>query len=368
MRLLVEERCENHNPPDIEDIEVSMFGAGFGECLCVHLPGGMWILVDSCRGLSGQPASLEYLEELGIDVETSVSLVVASHWHIDHVQGFTELVEVCRSAEPVMSGALHSMELLTYAGASQYLGTSVPHAIEELTRTLKLISEQETRFITPAQARMRLLEYRFGSVYSSVTALSPSPASVAAAISDLAWARLEPGVVIRTPRPDHNSAAVVLGVRAGDTAVLLASDLENHPDRSRGWRAVVDINGLSSRMNAVKVAHHGSENADSGVVWDELLVANPIGMLTHFHRGSVHLPEGSQLAKIASRCGALYSTSGPSWTPAVMPAGEAARRLAKGRSIGWRSPGLGHVRLRARPCGPEQGWRVSLCGPAAGVT
>src|SRR5207247_10718341 len=112
----------SHTLPDGNDLEVSLFGPGFGECLALHLPGGKWILIDSCRNSQGQPASLAYLREMGVRAASDVAMVVASHWHLDHVDGISEIVQECRSAEPVISAALYTRELLAYAEATRYLG------------------------------------------------------------------------------------------------------------------------------------------------------------------------------------------------------------------------------------------------------
>ena len=44
--------------PSAREIEVSLFGPGYGECVLVHLGEGQWMIVDSCveQGSSSQPA------------------------------------------------------------------------------------------------------------------------------------------------------------------------------------------------------------------------------------------------------------------------------------------------------------------------
>ncbi len=336
--------------------------------MAVHLPGGRWILVDSCPNSAGEPANLAYLKGLGVDTNTDVSLVVASHWHLDHVQGMAEIVQECRGAEPCISAALHTRELLAYAGAVQYLGDAAPRAVAELRRLAnEVAAENPTRFLTLAQARMTLLEVEHAGVTSSVVALSPSPASVSAAVSHLARSTLVPDREVDVPRPDHNAAAVVLLVRSGKVGVLLASDLERESDPKRGWEAAVEATGIGDyRCQVLKVPHHGSVNGDTEVMWRRLLRRRPIGLLTHFHNGSVHLPDPAQLQTLATRFSGLFSTSGPAWVPSRLTATDAAELLVSGRPIRWASPGLGHVRARIRP-GQEKRWRISLCGPAAVV-
>jgi beta-lactamase superfamily II metal-dependent hydrolase len=365
---IISDQCLTHSVPDSNDLEVSVFGPGFGECIAIHLPGGKWILVDSCRNSEGQPATLAYLREMGVEAGSDVAMVVASHWHFDHVDGIAELVRECQSAEPVISQALQARELLAFTKASQYLGPTAPRSIEELRRLTDVVdAASPIRYITTAQARLKLLESRYGTLISSVDALSPSPASVSIAMRQLSQSRLEAGRELEAPRADHNSACVVLRIRSGDVGILLTSDLETRADPARGWLAVVDASGAEAhRSEVIKISHHGSINGDADVIWSHLLAEAPMGIVTHFHNGSVHLPSRGQLEAIAGRCSGLFSTSGPAWTPMALTAEAAAELLAQGGSLSSQPVGLGHVRVRIRP-EDESEWHLSVCGPAAAV-
>src|SRR5437763_4371924 len=88
------------SPPATDEFEISLFGPGFGECIVIHLGGGDWIVVDSCRDLDSKcPVALEYLGKLGVDVRSQVKRVIATHWHDDHIDGISD---VFRSAEASM--------------------------------------------------------------------------------------------------------------------------------------------------------------------------------------------------------------------------------------------------------------------------
>src|SRR5262245_58961005 len=57
-----------HTPPASDEVEISLFGPGIGECSVVHLGGGQWMVVDSCIDRSTRrPVALEYLAEIGVD-------------------------------------------------------------------------------------------------------------------------------------------------------------------------------------------------------------------------------------------------------------------------------------------------------------
>jgi hypothetical protein len=49
-------------PPVPDELELSVFGRGYGEAICIHLGDGDWILIDSCiNPATRRPAALSYL-------------------------------------------------------------------------------------------------------------------------------------------------------------------------------------------------------------------------------------------------------------------------------------------------------------------
>lgn len=75
-------------PPASQEMEVSIFGPGFGECVVLHFGNNDWGVVDSClHPASRLPTALHYLEALKVDVSQSVRFVTATHWHDDHMHG-----------------------------------------------------------------------------------------------------------------------------------------------------------------------------------------------------------------------------------------------------------------------------------------
>jgi hypothetical protein len=54
-------RVIDETAPDLDECEISVFGRGFGEAICVHV-SGEWFLIDSCRNPeTDAPAALSYL-------------------------------------------------------------------------------------------------------------------------------------------------------------------------------------------------------------------------------------------------------------------------------------------------------------------
>ena len=80
--------------PEYDEFELSLFGPGVGECIVIHLGAGEWIIVDSCKG-ERDPAAIEYLKSLKVSLEHEVKLVVATHWHNDHIRGLDTILSKC---------------------------------------------------------------------------------------------------------------------------------------------------------------------------------------------------------------------------------------------------------------------------------
>ena len=106
------EVTEEKNPPKDSEFELSLFGPGYGECIVLHIGGGKWVIVDSFCGSNSTPRAIRYLEEVGVNPKESVCLIVATHWHDDHIRGMADLVKTCRKANFCCSSALLKKEFL----------------------------------------------------------------------------------------------------------------------------------------------------------------------------------------------------------------------------------------------------------------
>ena len=221
-------------PPRADEVEVSLFGPGFGECILVHLGSGNWLLVDSCfdQRRRVQPA-LAYLRQIGYDPASTVRLIVATHWHDDHIRGLTEVVRTCEAADFYCSSALRKPEVLTVIGAqAAYTQSS---GARELHDVLTVLGQRSAVSGSPlirwaGAERLLFQQHLIGErIESTVMSLSPSDASVTRAIR--AIGRLLPqlgGSPRHSPAPSPNDTAVVLWVRIGCTALLLGAELEEN--------------------------------------------------------------------------------------------------------------------------------------------
>ena len=120
---------EAGNPPGENEFEVVLFGPGYGESIVLHIGFGSWVIVDSCINDAGKPRALEYLESIGVNPAQGVELIVATHWHDDHIRGMAKLVEVCSKANFCCANALRTEEFLAAIDALEgQVGLTEPSA------------------------------------------------------------------------------------------------------------------------------------------------------------------------------------------------------------------------------------------------
>lgn len=344
-------------PPRSDEIEVALMGPGYGESLVLHIGLGEWLIVDSCVDRSGKPAALGYLEEIGVDIGRAVEMVVASHWHADHIGGMAQLVHVCQSARFCCAGALRSKEFVAMANALRT--TAVGTAGYDANEIWSVLSHLRERNSHPtwALARRNLLT-RAGC---KVTALSPGddefsefvrssgPHDAAGATGQAIGTRLTP-----------NRLSVVLWIQWQDVSVLLGGDLEK-----RGWRAILQSGYQPPGGASVfKAPHHGSANAHVKEVWDQMLAPEPVAILAPHSLGRNALPTTDDVRRLRSFTPAVYSTAPPGSRSRAKLRGSAAKVVRRaGVSIHSARHDMGVIQLRC-PMDGTKPWSVRLSGPA----
>lgn len=348
---------ERRHPPASDEIEISLFGPGVGECVVLHLGDGSWMVVDSCCAAPGQgPIALEYLSELKVDVGSAVRLVVVTHWHSDHIGGIGEVFSKSKNADLWCSAAVdieHFYELVRLLRGADPGVDEFAKLFTELVQRLPAGSRNVDATPGWAVSGRPMLRLPAGTAQptAEVTALSPSDVAIARAHVKIGEALERAKTDLQSRRlveQSPNEAAIALWVRAGAFEVLLGSDLEESTSPKDGWRAIVADHAAAARpaARAFKVAHHGSKNADSPDVWQSMLVSGAHAALTPFRRQK--LPRPKDLQRLRSRTAELYVTADPEGRKP--PRRDAAvdrtiREVAKKRIVlGGRA---GHVRFRA---------------------
>ena len=292
---------ETGPPPGQGEIELTLLGPGYGESIVLHV-GGVWVLVDSCLNADGEPQALHYLESIGVDPAEAVDLIVATHWHDDHIRGIAKLVEVCTRAKFCCAAALCREEFLSAVDALERRHFSVAGSgVREVHGVFSLLMQANLK-PTRAIANRRIFVHGACEIWS----LSPSDSAFQAFLRSIV--SLVPGEgqgKTRIPYLSPNEVAVALWVRVDDVTVLLGSDLEKW-----GWTEILQsAERPTGKASAFKVPHHGSENAHEPDVWERMLDPDPFAVLTPWRRGDRALPNQRDVRRILSCTTNAYASA-----------------------------------------------------------
>lgn len=333
--------------PAADEIEVTLFGPGFGEAIAIHVGEQNWMLVDSCIDPdSDAPASSTYLSRIGV-TPNQVRTIVASHWHDDHVRGISQMAASYPEAEFQLSSIFNNKEATIFLAA--YSGSSAPGQARGAKELFEVIKQRVSVFHLHQRSIVLELGLTTGKKIK-VTALSPVQAAISQSIAHMAQylPRSSGGSPINhAPELAPNLEAVSIHIDFGDDAVLLGSDLEDHS--TLGWSAVVadKWSGARRPATAYKVAHHGSYTGDTPVIWASLLQPNPIACMTPFNLGKHSLPTDIDKARIKGHTTHAYISSGATKKPDLDSA--QLKRLADiCKNLSRVNAGFGAVRLRKR--------------------
>lgn len=349
-------------PPAVGEIEISLFGRGFGEAIAIHFGDGRWMLVDSLVEESGQPVALRYLAEIGVD-PARVELIVASHWHDDHVAGLARIYAACPAALMVLPAALRSSEMDAFRGeARRHSAGRVSSGVGELDDIAGLQAAEGRRAFRLGKINTRLLRLEPGTHGHAieVEAVSPSDADVAAFLREVANRRPETASERWVMPFEANDISIALWLSVGSHRVLLGADLERHADRQRGWGAVLGSPVRpEGRAGVYKVAHHGAANAHDDAIWSMLLTETPIAALTTWNRGR-KLPRPEDVVRILGQTSHAYITCGLGRRPRPRPR-MVESKVRERRAVIRAAPArAGQIRLRLNYTKVDARWTVEL--------
>ena len=345
--------------PASDEVEIALFGPGIGEAIAVHMGHDHWMLIDSCMHPSSKlPATLHYLQQIGI-TEEKVKLIVASHWHDDHIQGLTVLAQAFPNAIFWQSGVFNDRESMAFLRAySKKSASSQTGGTKELfnvmlsrKKTVQFAHKMTTLFRADVQGRVI-------QVYS----FSPTAQAQAKAKARMATfipTSLDETIGHAPAELSPNLEAVVLHVNLGDDAILLGSDLEDAG--GLGWSEIVDdalCCGLG-KASAFKVAHHGSITGHHDDIWNILLKPKPAVCLTPYNRSK--LPTESDRIRIKGLASSSSISSGGT-RRAEIPREQQKRMDTMCNNLVRDTSDFGAVRLRKKL--GAKSWNVELFGAA----
>ena len=254
-------------PPGDDEFELVLLGPGYGESIVLHVGNGTWVVVDSCLDPDGRPGALRYLESIGVDPVHSVVLIVATHWHDDHIRGMSRLVELCPDAQFCCASALCDKEFLTLVGALE--GWHFSATGSGFREIYGVFSHLRNVGKSPTHALANRVVFRKDGC--TISSLSPGDGVFQRFLASVG--RLIPrqgGNKTRIQSLSPNEVAVALWVECGGNSLLLGADLER-----RGWAAILgDTDRPTGKASVFKIPHHGSAGANEPAVWEHMLRLN----------------------------------------------------------------------------------------------
>jgi beta-lactamase superfamily II metal-dependent hydrolase len=350
--------------PTPDELEVSVFGRGFGEAICIHVAGD-WFLIDSCLNPETEaPAALSYLQRISVRPD-AVRVLVVTHWDDDHTQGVTTLVRECDQAAVACSLALNRKDIVQFVLEQARYAGATGSGLDELRSVLTQC--RSTGRLIWAKATLPLYPRESGST-PSVAALSPSDDAVSRSIESLieraAEGSISYGRRYRAPE-GPNGASVAATVRVEADFILLGADLEKSNNPLTGWEAVLTYARPSGRASLVKVPHHGSEGAHHDGMWEQMVETDAVAIVTPWVLAGGHLPTEDDLQRLRGVARRVYLTAMPTLgkvrkDSAVEKLITKVARVRVEELRGW-----GHVRARRRP--PASEWTVEIGGDACEI-
>jgi Metallo-beta-lactamase superfamily len=359
------------DPPGSDEVEVSVFGPGYGECIVVHLTGAEWLVVDSCLSTeTKQPVALDYFESIGVDAANAVRFVVSTHWHDDHVRGIGEVFEKCKSAKFVCAHGLQTSQFTVLLGMYSKFVPASGSGVDELLKVLSVLKDRKKinsavspRFVSEGT----VLYQRESGARVLVKALSPSSPAFLASVARFGT-ELSPEGRSRSAIPclEPNDLAIVLTVTVEEIRLLLGADLEENGRAGLGWQAVIDeFAHTDNSHQGFKIPHHGSVNGHHDPVWSQLLQPQPWAVLTPYLRGKKYLPQNTDIERISSLSPHSYSTASRSTTNFRHPDTTVQRQLREmSVNLIKENSTQGQVRLRKALNKGSNDWTVEFFGDA----
>lgn len=287
--------------PSADECEVSVFGPGYGEGILIHLGNNEWMVIDSCIDpATDRPVSLDYLEAIDVDPATAVKVILATHWHDDHIAGLDDVVIASPNASFFFSSALKTVEFLTMIKAADQDSLIISSGSSVFSRIITAFEERvkNNNRPGPQAASAYMILWRDGA--NRVEALSPGADAYERSLREIASLMPEVKTAKRrlVNRPLNETSVVALVV-FGDCISLLGADLQELGSPVRGWSEIIESDRRPRvRAKVFKVPHHGAANAHHPGIWTDLLDENPIAVLTPFIKGLVSLPTEEDRARV----------------------------------------------------------------------
>ena len=285
--------------PSLQELELSVFGRGFGECIILSCGNNDFIVVDSfVNPETNQPIALDYIKAIGLQ-PSAIKQVIVTHWHQDHIEGLVNMLEEIGNGVTVILNPIISKDRF-----NEYISVSVAlrnEKVREFTKLCKYIKENKIKVLYAMQDKRLFSNELFGS--AELIALSPQDDELSKYLNSIILP--EPGKPNSLPYMNENMFSIVLLAKYAHNGIILGSDLEIS-NIYNGWKAIVDNYTHSScKPSVIKVAHHGSENGYYDPLWKNIMDKEPISVVTAFNKG-YKLPKDADIDRIKTLSKEVY--------------------------------------------------------------
>jgi hypothetical protein len=291
--------------PRPDELEISVLGRGFGESLLIHVGSGAWVVVDSFRDESGEPAPLSYLETFASPDRTDrVVAVVITHWDDDHTRGMAEIIAAHSPAEVWMPAVLDNDEAFEFAVTHDMATRSspVPSGLREFVAVAEQVGDDTRMWGIRGRAVATGTD-------ATIRLLSPHDAVASRGFAALGITQ-QPGFG-ELSSPEPNNTSIALWVSWTGRRALLGADLENG---RWGWQAIVaSWPEAEPTAYVLKVPHHGSPDAHYDGMYEQMCDRNAAAAVTRYTRGAAPRPSDDDRNRVRPLVGAgwVVGAEGP---------------------------------------------------------
>ena len=280
-------------PPNDDEIEITIFGRGFGECIVLCCKNQNFIIIDSFINPSTKkPIAIDYLNSLNLPL-SSIKEVVLTHWHQDHISGISDiLTEAGSDVKLVVSPIISEHKF------NQYMTRGFVEdnpSTSEFQKIYNLIRERKGNNVILASIDRRIYSNEIeegAEVYS----LSPSDKDLLRYLDKI----LLPSTNQPTSYsfPNDNLLSIVLLMKYNDDGFLFGSDMETTSSTEDGWGKIVnEYSHTRTKSSVFKVPHHGSVTGHMDDIWTTMLRQYPISATTVYNRSN-KLPTDEDINRI----------------------------------------------------------------------
>lgn len=317
--------------PQPDELEITTLGPGLssGESIVVHLIGDEWIIIDSCKS-GDEVLPLEYLRRIGVDCKEQVKMVICTHWHWDHIQGMSEILNECVKAKfylaPVGDFKGYLDVVLKLAGIDP-LGSNIWNELNNCLDALYSNNQRTPRLLTHNE---RIVHFESKEMF----AIGPSDEMCNR--FHVSLLKIDP---FKPQKSDiesleGNLCSLALSINYKGQKALIGGDMEVgrvredkykyhlcrdkcHSHENCGWcEAISDGNVFADEKpyHFINLPHHSSSSSFCPKMWEEGMAAGgPIATTTVFKcaRGEA-LPTREMLELYRNKCKELYITSSDS--------------------------------------------------------